>query len=88
MMGKWWRRFVPRSAFSQIFLLIACLLLINQIVSYVTVAIYFIKPTYQQINQLIAHQVNFLFTDGVEIDRDNLTVVDALNSKILQSDIQ
>ncbi len=88
MMGKWWRQFLPRSAFSQIFLLIACLLLINQIVSYVTVAFYFIKPTYQQINQLIAHQVNFLFYDGVTIDRDNLTVVDALNNKIRQDDMK
>lgn len=87
MSRKGWRKLLPRSAFSQVFLLIACLLLINQVVSYLTVAVYFIKPTYQQINQLIAHQVNLLFADGVSINRENLTVAEALNKKIHNQDI-
>jgi len=44
---KWWQRLLPRSAFSQTVLLIGCLLLINQLVSYVTVAVYVLKPSYQ-----------------------------------------
>ncbi|MBR9729538.1 two-component system sensor histidine kinase EnvZ [Shewanella intestini] len=79
---KWWQRFLPRSAFSQTVLLIGSLLLINQLVSYWSVAVYFIKPSYEQINQLIARQINLLFIDGVEIDRENLTMVDALNAKV------
>lgn len=82
MQQKWWQRFIPRSAFSQTVLLIGCLLLINQLVSYLTVAMYVIKPSYQQINQLIARQVKLLFVDGVDIGREHLTIVDALNAKV------
>lgn len=56
---RWWQRLLPRSAFSQTVMLIGCLLLINQLFSYVSVALYVIKPSYQQINQLIARQINF-----------------------------
>ncbi|WP_394130861.1 two-component system sensor histidine kinase EnvZ [Shewanella maritima] len=79
---KWWQRMLPRSAFSQTVLLIGSLLLINQLVSYWSVAVYFIKPSYEQINQLIARQINILFVDGVVLDRQNLTLVDALNAKV------
>ncbi|QBF83370.1 two-component system sensor histidine kinase EnvZ [Shewanella maritima] len=79
---KWWQRLLPRSAFSQTVMLIGSLLLINQLVSYWSVAVYFIKPSYEQINQLIARQINILFVDGVVIDRENLTLVDALNAKV------
>ncbi|MBV7317301.1 two-component system sensor histidine kinase EnvZ [Shewanella sp. NIFS-20-20] len=82
------RRWLPRSAFSQIFVLIAFLLLINQVVSYITVAVYFIKPSYQQINQLIARQVQMLFADGVDIGRENLTLVAALNAKVKDNGMQ
>ncbi|MGL4473025.1 MAG: two-component system sensor histidine kinase EnvZ [Shewanella sp.] len=82
------RRWLPRSAFSQIFVLIAFLLLINQVVSYITVAVYFIKPSYQQINQLIARQVHMLFAEGVEIGRENLTLTDALNAKVKDNGMQ
>ena len=77
---KWWQRFLPRSAFSQTVLLIGSLLLINQLVSYWSVAVYFIKPSYEQINQLIARQINILFVDGVDVGREHLTMVDALNA--------
>ncbi|GIU40259.1 two-component sensor histidine kinase [Shewanella sairae] len=63
-------------------MLIGCLLLTNQLVSYISVAVYFIKPSYQQINQLIARQVKLLFVGGVDIDRKHLTMVDALNAKV------
>ncbi|QSX37164.1 two-component system sensor histidine kinase EnvZ [Shewanella sedimentimangrovi] len=82
MNHSWWQRLLPRSAFSQTVMLIGCLLLINQLVSYVSVALYVIKPSYQQINQLIARQVSFLFADGIELGREHLTVVDALNAKV------
>lgn len=35
---RWWQRLLPRSAFSQTVMLIGCLLLINQLFSYVSVA--------------------------------------------------
>lgn len=82
MKRKLWQRFLPRSAFSQTVMLIGCLLLINQLVSYVTVAVYVLKPSYQQINQLIARQVKLLFVDGIDIGREHLTIVDALNAKV------
>ncbi|MCG9712629.1 two-component system sensor histidine kinase EnvZ [Shewanella insulae] len=79
---SWFKRFLPRSAFSQTVLLIGSLLLVNQLVSYLSVAVYFIQPTYQQINQLIARQVNLLFVDGIDIGREHLSMVDALNAKV------
>ncbi|QLE87430.1 two-component system sensor histidine kinase EnvZ [Shewanella sp. Scap07] len=79
---KWFKKFLPASAFSQTVLLIGSLLLVNQLVSYLSVAVYFIQPTYQQINQLIARQVNLLFVDGVDVGREHLTMVDALNAKV------
>ena len=85
---RWWQRLLPRSAFSQTVMLIGCLLLINQLVSYLTVTVYFIKPSYQQINQLIARQINLLFADGVDIGREHLTMVDALNAKVHGDEMQ
>lgn len=79
---KWLKKLLPRSAFSQTVVLIGSLLLINQLVSYLSVAAYFIQPTYQQINQLIARQVKLLFVDGVDVGREHLTMVDALNAKV------
>ncbi len=43
---------------------------------------YFIKPSYGQINELIARQVKLLFVDEIEIGRRHLTLVDALNAKV------
>ena len=50
-------RFVPKSAFGQTVLLIGILLLINQVVSYLSVTYYFIRPSYEQINSLLSTQV-------------------------------
>ncbi len=85
---RWWQRFLPRSSFSQTVMLIGCLLLTNQLVSYISVAVYFIKPSYQQINQLIARQVKLLFVGGVDIGREHLTMVDALNAKVSDDTMQ
>lgn len=54
----------PRSSFGQTVLLIGFLLLINQVVSYISVAMYVIQPSLQQINQLLAKQVRVVFIDG------------------------
>lgn len=88
MKKRWWHRVTPRSSFSQTVMLIGCLLLTNQLVSYLSVAVYFIKPSYQQINQLIARQVKLLFVDGVDVGREHLTMVDALNAKVRDDAMQ
>lgn len=54
---------LPRSAFGQTVFLIGFLLLINQLVSYFSVAFYVIKPSTQQISHLIARQVQMLLPD-------------------------
>lgn len=80
------QRVTPKSAFSQVFMLIACLLLINQLVSYITVYHYFIKPGSQQINQLIARQINYLFEN--DIPTYNETTIDGLNKKLRADNMQ
>lgn len=42
------------------------LLLINQVVSYLSVTYYFIRPSYQQINSLLATQINLMFLDEID----------------------
>lgn len=59
-------RLLPKSAFGQTVLLIGVLLLINQVVSYLSVVNYFVGPTYQQINSLLATQVKLVFLEGVD----------------------
>ena len=54
---------LPRSAFGQTVLLIGFLLFVNQVVSYVSFALYVIEPNQQQINQLLAKQVRVVFID-------------------------
>ena len=56
-------KILPRSAFGQTVLLIGFLLFINQIVSYLSFAIYVFDPHQQQINQLLAKQVRVVFID-------------------------
>jgi len=56
-------KILPRSAFGQTVLLIGVLLLINQVVSYISIALYIIQPNSQQINQLLAKQVRVVFID-------------------------
>ncbi|WP_412971468.1 two-component system sensor histidine kinase EnvZ [Glaciecola sp. MF2-115] len=58
-------RFLPKSTFGQTVVLIAGLLLINQIVTYLSVINYFIRPSYQQINTLVATQVEQIFLQGL-----------------------
>lgn len=50
-------RFFPRSAFARTVALIALLLLINQVVSYVMVGLYVVKPSMQQISAVVGKQV-------------------------------
>jgi two-component system osmolarity sensor histidine kinase EnvZ len=54
-------RILPKSAFGQTALLIGGLLLLNQLVSYWSVTYYFIQPSYQQINSLVATQIDTIF---------------------------
>ncbi|WP_019027326.1 two-component system sensor histidine kinase EnvZ [Colwellia piezophila] len=56
-------KILPRSAFGQTVLLIGFLLFINQIVTYISFAIYVFDPHQQQINQLLAKQVRVVFID-------------------------
>ncbi|ESP91843.1 MULTISPECIES: two-component system sensor histidine kinase EnvZ [Pseudoalteromonas] len=61
----------PRSAFGQTVFFVAGLLLINQVVSYITVTLYVFKPTFEQVNLMLAKQVKTVFIDweeGVEVD--------------------
>ncbi|TMP25284.1 two-component system sensor histidine kinase EnvZ [Pseudoalteromonas rubra] len=62
---------LPRSAFGQTVFFVGALLLINQIVSYITVTLYVFKPTFEQVNLMLAKQVKTVFIDweeGVEVD--------------------
>lgn len=61
LLSRWFDKILPSSTFGQTALLIGGLLFVNQLVSYLSVTYYFISPSYQQINQLIANQVNTLF---------------------------
>lgn len=58
-------RVLPQSAFGQTVLLIGILLLINQVVSYLSVTYYFIQPSYQQINSLLATQVKSVLANDL-----------------------
>jgi two-component system osmolarity sensor histidine kinase EnvZ len=59
-------RFFPKSTFSQTIVLIGLLLLINQVVSYLSITHYFISPSYNQINTLVANQVSTLFLSDLD----------------------
>ena len=66
-------RFLPKSAFSQTVFLIGSLLLINQIVSLLSVMFYVIDPSFQQINSLLARQVKVLFIAderGIQVPKE------------------
>ncbi|MFY8273802.1 two-component system sensor histidine kinase EnvZ [Pseudoalteromonas sp. SSDWG2] len=63
----------PRSAFGQTVFLVGALLLINQIVSYVAVSFYVVKPTIEQVNIMLAKQVKTVFIgrdDGIEVSEE------------------
>ncbi|WP_286264415.1 two-component system sensor histidine kinase EnvZ [Thalassotalea atypica] len=56
-------KILPRSAFGQTVLLLGVLLMINQVVSFISVSLYIIQPSTQQINELLAKQVRVVFID-------------------------
>ena len=56
-------KILPRSAFGQTVLLIGFLLFLNQIVTYISFALYVVEPNQQQMNQLLAKQVRVVFID-------------------------
>ncbi|MBU2978308.1 two-component system sensor histidine kinase EnvZ [Alteromonas sp. C1M14] len=58
-------RLIPASAFGQTALLIGVLLLINQIVSYLSVTYYFVRPTTQQISSLLATQMQSIISQDL-----------------------
>ncbi len=66
-------RILPRSAFARTVALIACLLLINQVISYVMVGLYVVKPSMQQISSVVARQVQgvLLIDDWLSSSRLN-----------------
>lgn len=59
-------RFLPKSAFGQTVLLIGLLLLINQVVSLVSVTFYFVSPLIQQTNHLLANQIKLVFVEDID----------------------
>lgn len=59
-------KLLPKSAFGQTVLLIAILLLINQIVSLVSVTFYFVSPNVKQINHLLANQIRMAYIAGID----------------------
>ncbi len=54
---------LPKTAFSRIALLIASLLIINQLISFYSVSVYIIKPHWHQVVHLLAAQVRVVFMD-------------------------
>ena len=56
-------KILPRSAFGQTILLIGFLLLINQVVSLVSIMVYIVQPQSDQVDQLLAKQVRVVFLD-------------------------
>ncbi|MFC4698607.1 two-component system sensor histidine kinase EnvZ [Glaciecola siphonariae] len=58
-------RLLPKSTFSQTIVLIGLLLFVNQVVSYLSIAHYFISPSYNQINTLVSNQVATLFVSDI-----------------------
>ena len=69
-------RLFPRSAFARTVALIAVLLLINQLVSYVMVGLYVVKPSMQQVSSVVARQVQGILAldqwlSEVELDAEH-----------------
>lgn len=51
----------PKSAFARTVALLALILLVNQVVSYVMISNYVVKPSIEQINELIAKHIRIMF---------------------------
>ncbi|WP_042150023.1 MULTISPECIES: two-component system sensor histidine kinase EnvZ [unclassified Pseudoalteromonas] len=63
-------RLFPRSAFGQTVFFVGALLLINQIVSYISVTFYVVKPTIEQVTLMLSKQVKTVFigvNDGITL---------------------
>lgn len=71
-------RIWPRSTFAQTVVMIGTLLLVNQLVTYLTVAFYIIKPNYEQLMQQVANQVKIVFLDAPNMGRMPLVISDEL----------
>ncbi|EKE77536.1 two-component system sensor histidine kinase EnvZ [Gallaecimonas xiamenensis] len=78
-------RLLPRSAFGQTVMLVASLLLINQLVSYVIVVLYVLKPSYDQINDLLAKQVKVVFIDEPLGGRPRLDLPDEMRQRFFEA---
>ncbi|WP_158965477.1 two-component system sensor histidine kinase EnvZ [Paraglaciecola sp. L3A3] len=78
-------KILPRSAFGQTVLLIGMLLLINQVVSLVSVTFYFVSPNVQQINNLLSNQIKLAFIEGLngEDSQLNERIFDTTGMRIL-----
>src|SRR5690554_3540946 len=66
-------RLLPRSAFARTVALIAVLLLINQLVSYVMVGLYVVKPSMQQVSSVVARQVQGILALDQWLEQANLS---------------
>lgn len=78
-------RLMPKSAFGQTVMLLAGLLLINQLVSYTIVVMYVIKPSYDQINDLLAKQVKIVFLDEPLHGRKRIDVPGELRERFFKA---
>lgn len=76
-------KLLPRSAFGQTVLLIGILLLLNQIVSLVSVTFYFVSPNVQQINNLLATQIKLVFVE--QTAGQQTTVTHTLDPNLYQA---
>ncbi len=65
-------RILPKSSFGQTVLLIGILLLINQVVSLISVTYYFVSPNVQQVNNLLANQIKLAFNEGLGPDKPKI----------------
>ncbi|WKE65894.1 two-component system sensor histidine kinase EnvZ [Gallaecimonas kandeliae] len=78
-------KLLPRSAFGQTVMLLASLLLINQLVSYLMVTLYVLKPSYDQINDLLAKQVKVVFIDEPLGGRKRLELPDEMRKRFFEA---
>lgn len=74
-------KLLPRSSFGQTVFLVGSLLLINQIVSLVSVFFYVIEPSYQQVNNLLAKQIKVLFI----ADKQGIKIPRALSDEFIEA---
>lgn len=61
-------RVSPRSVFGRMFLLIASLLFVSLVTTYLVVLNFAIIPSLQQFNKVLAYEVKMLMTDSLQLD--------------------